>query len=254
MVIEDLIYLLPATSVVVFSLVERLLFNKTAITTKTQPIFFIVALNLLVSLGFAAVLLIPFVMLVAPLQLLSIAELNIPGLWKVILSLLVIDLAHYLSHLLHHKVPMLWRLHRLHHSDAHINVQTTLLHHPLEVVSNSLLSILVAVILDIPTIALFYYSLIMGVHAAFTHSNTLLPERAEKIIRWFFTTPNYHFRHHAKDLKVSNNNFGIVFIYWDVLFNTSLFHDDKGSVDYGIRTNEAPKKINIWHFLINPLR
>ena len=75
---EHLVYLLPTTSVVVFSLVEKLLFDRQALSSKTQPILLIVLINLVVSLGFSAALLIPFVMLVAPLQLVSIAQLDIP--------------------------------------------------------------------------------------------------------------------------------------------------------------------------------
>ena len=251
---EHLVYLLPTTSVVVFSLAEKLLFDRQALSSKTQPILLIVLINLVVSLGFSAALLIPFVMLVAPLQFVSIAQLDIPGFAMVSLSLLIIDLVYYISHRLHHRLPVLWRLHRLHHSDTHVNAQTTLLHHPLELVSNNLLVILGAVILDIPAICLFYYSLILGLHSAFTHLHLTIPPKVERLMRGFFITPNYHRRHHAKALKVSNSNFGMVFVYWDWLCNTALFHDDKDSIDYGIQPEETPKAINLWHFLINPLK
>jgi len=254
MVTKDLFYLLPALSVVVFSLIERLIFDRTSLSNKTKPILLMVILNLVVSIGFAAIILIPFVMLVAPLQLFSIAQLDISGFAKVVLSILILDFIMYVTHRLHHSIPILWRLHRLHHSDPEINAQTTLLHHPLEVISNTLLLILGAVILDIPAICIFYYSIILGLHSAFTHIHVRIPAQAEKIMRWFFVTPNYHRRHHAKELAISNTNFGMVFVYWDWLFKTNLFHDDKELIDYGISSKEAPKEINIWHFPLNPFR
>ena len=165
MVTKDLFYLLPALSVVAFSLIERLIFDRNSLSNKTKPILLMVILNLVVSIGFAAIILIPFVMLVAPLQLFSIAQLDISGFAKVVLSILILDFIMYVTHRLHHSIPILWRLHRLHHSDPEINAQTTLLHHPLEVISNTLLLILGAVILDIPAICIFYYSIILGIYS-----------------------------------------------------------------------------------------
>ena len=206
------------------------------------------------SLVFSASLLFPFVILVAPLQFFTIAELNIPEFLIIILSILIIDFIYYVTHRLHHRIPLLWRLHRLHHSDTQINAQTTLLHHPLELVTNNLFVILGAVMLGLPTIALFYYGIILGLHSAFTHIEFAIPPKLERYMRWFFITPNYHHRHHAKALKISNTNFGMLFVYWDWLFKTALFNDDKDSNDYGIQLKEMPIRITLWHYLTNPLR
>jgi len=254
MLTNNLIYLLPIASVVVFSLMEKFLFNQQGVSKKTQPIALITLMNLIVSLGFSAVILIPFIMLVAPLQMFSFAQQDIPGFVKVTLSLIAIDFIYYISHRLHHAIPLLWRLHRLHHSDTFINAQTTLLHHPLELVSTNLLIILGAIILDVPANAFIYYSVIIGLHSVFTHTHITLTPKIEKWVDKFFITPNYHRRHHAKALNISNTNFGMVFIYWDCLFNTALFQDDQDSVLYGIDLQETPKKINLWHFLVNPFK
>ena len=252
--LENIIYLVPMISVMVFSLLERFAFNRQTLDAKTRPIFLIVLINLLVSLVFSASLLFPFVILVAPLQFFTIAELNIPEFLIIILSILIIDFIYYVTHRLHHRIPLLWRLHRLHHSDTQINAQTTLLHHPLELVTNNLFVILGAVMLGLPTIALFYYGIILGLHSAFTHIEFAIPPKLERYMRWFFITPNYHHRHHAKALKISNTNFGMLFVYWDWLFKTALFNDDKDSNDYGIQLKETPIRITLWHFLTNPLR
>jgi len=98
MLTNNLIYLLPIASVVVFSLMEKFLFNQQGVSKKTQPIALITLMNLIVSLGFSAVILIPFIMLVAPLQMFSFAQQDIPGFVKVTLSLIAIDFIYYISH------------------------------------------------------------------------------------------------------------------------------------------------------------
>ena len=101
---ENIIYLVPMISVMAFSLIERFVFNRQTLDAKTRPIFFIVLINLLVSLVFSASLLFPFVILVAPLQFFTIAELNIPEFLIIILSILIIDFVYYVTHRLHHRI------------------------------------------------------------------------------------------------------------------------------------------------------
>ena len=78
----------------------------------------------------STILLTPFVILIAPLEIFSFSQLQMPRILNICLSFLLIDFFLYLTHLLHHKIPVLWKLHRLHHSDKKVDALTTWLHHP----------------------------------------------------------------------------------------------------------------------------
>ena len=247
-------YLLPAVSALILSLSEKVFLKRTLATSKTVPIIWVALLNILTSLALAMTLIVPFVMLVKPFQVCSIEDLGIGLPEKLILSMLLIDFLNYITHRLHHKVPMLWRFHRLHHSDIHVNAQTSLLNHPFELVSSSMIMIFAAILLGIPPVSFVFFGLIMGVHSAFVHSEFTLPVRVEEFLRWLIVTPTYHRKHHVKDFRTSNVNFGQVFIYWDVLFGTFLLRKDKSPEVHGISSSETPKSNTIWHFLINPSR
>ena len=144
--LELLVFFVPLASVVVFHIVEHMVRQGRGGPRVKTSILAIGAMNMGVSLALSAFLLLPFVMFLSPYQVFSFAQWDVPIFVSFIAALLFLDFASYISHRLHHSIPLLWRLHRLHHSDREVDAMTTLLHHPLEYVSSFGLSIFLAYI------------------------------------------------------------------------------------------------------------
>lgn len=255
MTFNELLFLAPILSVAILMLIEKFMLSRLIRGQKILPIMVIQGLNIATSLGLSAGLLIPFVMLVTPLQMFSFSDWQVPIWVSFTASIIFLDVIQYATHYLSHKVPLLWRFHRLHHSDKHVDALTTLLHHPIEVASSFFIIVFAAVMFDVPTIALACYSTIFAVHAAFTHMNYELPKKVDRVLSWFFVTPNFHRLHHSIDAKQGNSNFSAIFTIPDRIFNT-IFHvtiDLECSV-FGINQKQSPKVDSSISYLINPFK
>ncbi|NJM10953.1 MAG: sterol desaturase family protein [Synechococcaceae cyanobacterium SM1_2_3] len=142
-------------------------------------------------------------------------------LWlALIVSLLLLDLAIYGQHVLFHKAPLLWRLHRMHHSDLDFDVTTALRFHPLEIVLSMLIKLGVVALLGAPPVAVMLFEVILNATAMFNHGNVRLPERLDRLLRWIVVTPDMHRVHHSIHPEETNSNFGFNLPWWDRLFDT----------------------------------
>lgn len=255
MSLSQFAFFAPLLSVAAFLLFEKIILARQTQWPRLFPFAAIQGINLAVSLCLSLFLLIPFVFLITPLQVFSFSSWQVPVWVSFSSSVLFLDFVQYCSHRLHHKMPFLWRLHRLHHSDPDVDVLTTLLHHPLELVSGFFFTTLAAVMFDVPMIALISYSGMLGFHSGFTHMTLELPVKLDRFLRWFFVTPNFHRIHHSLDMKEGNLNFGSLFIFWDYVFRTvsSTKYLPKQSV-FGIDRNQSPEANSIGSYLINPVK
>jgi sterol desaturase/sphingolipid hydroxylase (fatty acid hydroxylase superfamily) len=128
--------------------------------------------------------------------------------------------AGYALHFVMHKTPLLWRIHRVHHSDTHLDVSTSLRSHPLEV------AILVAgfasagIALGMDPVVLAAYEIVEAIVHVATHANLRLPERLDRALRLLIVTPNMHSLHHSAWHRETDSNYGTVFSIWDRLFGT----------------------------------
>jgi sterol desaturase/sphingolipid hydroxylase (fatty acid hydroxylase superfamily) len=253
--IDLLAFLSPLISVFIFYVYEKLSStNKSAVKNRIRTILGIESVNLILGVLLSAIVLIPLVFLLAPLQIFSFSNLPVPMFVSFILSFLFLDFINYLQHRLHHKIPFLWKLHRLHHSDQHMDAFTTILHHPLEIVSAFILTVSFAVIFDVPVIVLVVYALVSGLHSGFTHTKKMLPDHLDRYIRYVLITPNTHRVHHSLNMNEGNSNFGIVFIFWDMLFNTLTLKPKSSLIELplGIGKSQQPKNIQFLTFIKNP--
>ena len=255
MTLELLVWIAPFFSAAIFLFLER---NKIK-----QPNYFllrgrvilgIVVLTLIINYLNSSYLLIPLVNL--PIQLMSLAALDMPRVLNFILCFLIIDFFQYVLHRLHHAVPILWRLHRLHHSDQDVDALTTLLHHPLEAVSSFLLLTMLYVVFDVPVIVILVYALVQGLHSGFTHFKILVPQKIDHYLRYLVITPNVHRLHHSLDFKESNANFGQILIIWDVLFGSyqSRPNNELTKMKCGIDEKQRPPSFKFWPLVTNPFR
>ena len=162
----------------------------------------------------------PLISLVAPFKIFSFSQLPIPSEVGFILSLLLLDLFQYLIHWASHKISPLWALHSVHHADKHVTAATGLLHHPLEMMLNFIVTVCLLILFGISLQVIVTYSLLSMFHNLLVHANVNIPARLDRVLRWFIVTPDMHRTHHSMRPTEGNSNFGQLFPYWDWLFRT----------------------------------
>ncbi len=146
--------------------------------------------------------------------------LSVPLWLGVPLAILALDLALYLQHWATHRVPALWRLHKVHHSDPAFDVTTAARFHPVEIVLSMVYKVAVVAALGLPAIGVFAFELVFTIATLFTHSNFALPARSEALVRRLLITPDLHRIHHSVRVPETNSNYGTLLSGWDRLFGT----------------------------------
>ena len=147
-------------------------------------------------------------------------QISWPMWAAIVLSFLALDLAIWAQHLALHRLPFLWRLHRVHHSDTAMDVSTALRFHPLEILLSLGLKVIIVMMLGAPAVAVFAFEIALGAGALFNHANIALPNWLERPLRVFFVTPALHLIHHSPDPIETNSNYGFSFSFWDRIFRT----------------------------------
>jgi sterol desaturase/sphingolipid hydroxylase (fatty acid hydroxylase superfamily) len=146
--------------------------------------------------------------------------LGLPDWLAFILGFLARSFAGYCFHFFSHKLPVLWRLHRVHHSDDRLDVTTSLRAHPLEFFLLVPFMGLVAIAFGLAPAALIAYELAESINSLLTHANIRLPERIDRKLRLVFVTPNMHTAHHSSWQPETDSNYGNLFSFWDRLLGT----------------------------------
>ena len=172
------------------------------------------------------------------------------------LSLLAIDLVEYLLHRLYHRVPLLWRLHRVHHSDTRVDSTTTLRQHPLGILVDVPLRLAAWLLLGVaPQAVLLYQFIALAVHL-FSHANWQLPAAIERRLRWWLVTPDFHVVHHSRERIETDSNYGSVLPWWDHLFGTAQLRDAVAcrSLVLGLETFRDDREVWLDRLLVQPVR
>jgi sterol desaturase/sphingolipid hydroxylase (fatty acid hydroxylase superfamily) len=117
---------------------------------------------------------------------------TLPGWLAVTASVVILDLAIYLQHVLFHAVPALWRLHRMHHADLEFDVTTGLRFHPIEILLSMVIKLAVVAALGAPALAVLIFEVLLNATAMFNHSNVRIPLGIDRILRWLVVTPDMH--------------------------------------------------------------
>jgi sterol desaturase/sphingolipid hydroxylase (fatty acid hydroxylase superfamily) len=139
---------------------------------------------------------------------------------EVLVAMAVLDLAIYVQHVLTHRVPFLWRLHRVHHADREVDVTTALRFHPVEMVLSQLYKVAIVLALGAPAAAVVLFEIVLNACAMFNHANWRLPPRIDAVVRMILVTPAMHRVHHSEAPQETNSNFGFSLSLWDRVFGT----------------------------------
>lgn len=163
-----------------------------------------------------------------------------------ILSIIVMDLIIYLQHVMVHAVPMLWRLHRVHHADLDYDVTTGSRFHPLEIILSMGIKFATIVVLGPPVVAVVIFEVVPNGMAMFNHGNVRLPLGLDRVLRWFVVTPDMHRVHHSVEDDEANSNFGFNLSLWDRIFGTYRDQPRAGheGMTIGIHKYRDPKLVS----------
>lgn len=140
--------------------------------------------------------------------------------FAVVVSVIALDFAIYLQHIMFHAVPALWRLHRMHHADLDFDVTTGARFHPIEIILSMLIKFAVIIVLGAPVLAVIVFEVLLNATSMFNHSNVRIPRALDRALRWFVVTPEMHRVHHSIEDDETNSNFGFNLPWWDRLCGT----------------------------------
>jgi sterol desaturase/sphingolipid hydroxylase (fatty acid hydroxylase superfamily) len=179
-----------------------------------------------------------------------------PAWLAFIASVLALDLAIYLQHVMFHAVPALWRLHRMHHADLEFDVTTGLRFHPVEILLSMGVKLAVVAALGPPAVAVLVFEALLNATAMFNHSNVRIPAGADRILRCVVVTPDMHRVHHSIRPQEANSNFGFNLPWWDRLLGTYRAQPKDGHESMTIGVEQFRTQRDLWldQMLIQPLR
>lgn len=184
-----------------------------------------------------------------------IPYLRLSGIAAVAVSVIVLDLVIYLQHLMFHAVPLLWRLHMVHHADLDIDVSTGLRFHPVEILLSMLIKMATVAALGPPVIAVLLFEITLNGTAMFNHGNILLPRSVDRFLRLLVVTPDMHRVHHSVLIRETNSNFGFNFPWWDRLFGTYRAQPAAGhpGMTIGLSHYRRPERLTLPRLLLLPV-
>ncbi|MDX1821108.1 MAG: sterol desaturase family protein [Paracoccaceae bacterium] len=182
--------------------------------------------------------------------------IDAPQWVAILVSMLLLDLAIYLQHVMFHAVPGLWRLHRMHHADLEFDATTGLRFHPIEILLSMGIKLAVVAALGPPAVAVLLFEVLLNATALFNHANIDLPRPVDRVLRLFVVTPDMHRVHHSTSPRETNSNYGFNLPWWDRLLGTYVAQPAKGHIGMEIGIEQFRTRRDLWldRMLIQPLR
>lgn len=177
---------------------------------------------------------------------------EVPFWFAVVVSIIIMDFVIYMQHVMVHAVPLLWRLHRVHHADLDYDVTTGARFHTLEIILSMLIKFAVVLLLGPPIVAVIAFEIILNATAMFNHGNISLPKTLDKYLRLFLVTPDMHRVHHSIEDDEANSNFGFSLPWWDRIFGTYRDQPRAGhqGMTIGINKFRDPKQVSWIHGML----
>jgi sterol desaturase/sphingolipid hydroxylase (fatty acid hydroxylase superfamily) len=179
---------------------------------------------------------------------------NLPFWPAMVVAVVVLDFATYLQHVMFHAVPLLWRLHMVHHADLDFDVTTGLRFHPIEMILSMGIKLAVVVVVGPPAMAVLTFEVILNATAMFNHGNIRLPLKIDRVLRFLVVTPDMHRVHHSLLPPEANTNFGFNLPWWDRLFGTYRDQPTEGheGMSIGLRQFRDVRRLTFPWLLVLP--
>lgn len=181
--------------------------------------------------------------------------LPVPYAVAFVASLLALDLAIYLFHLLFHSVPVLWRVHRIHHADLDIDVSTGVRFHPIQMMLSVIVKSVIILILGPPALSVLAFEALSHAITLFNHGNVRIPRSLDRVLRWFVVTPDMHRIHHSIHADETDSNFGFVLPWWDRVFGTYRTEPAEGQARMVVGIESFRRDRDLWldRLVLNPI-
>lgn len=176
----------------------------------------------------------------------------IGGVW----AFFMLDFVIYWQHRIFHRIPMLWRLHRVHHSDTELDLTSGVRFHPVEILLSMLIKIAAVVALGAPALTVIVFEAMLNATSLFNHSNVRLSPGLERLLRFAVVTPDMHRIHHSVVRAETDSNFGFNFPWWDKFFGSYRAEPIAGRERLTIGLNEFrdPAEQRLDRLLMQPLK
>ena len=171
---------------------------------------------------------------------------DVPFWFAVVASVVIMDFVIYVQHIMVHAIPVLWRLHRLHHADLDYDVTTGARFHTIEIILSMLIKFATILLLGPSIVAVIIFEIMLNATAMFNHGNISLPKTLDKYLRLILVTPDMHRVHHSVEDDEANSNFGFSLPWWDRLFGTYRDQPRAGheGMTIGIHKYRDPKQVS----------
>lgn len=169
-------------------------------------------------------------------------------------SLIALDLVIYWQHRLFHRLPWLWRLHSVHHSDLDLDSSSGVRFHPIEILISLGIKAAAVAALGVAPASVVIFEVLLNANSVFNHANIALP--ADSTLRLFIVTPDMHRVHHTPDRREHDSNFSFNVPWWDWLFG-SYNAQPRGAhetLELGLRDERDPRRLHLGRLLLWPLR
>jgi sterol desaturase/sphingolipid hydroxylase (fatty acid hydroxylase superfamily) len=178
----------------------------------------------------------------------------LPTWVRFVLAIALLDLAIYLQHVMFHAVPVLWRFHRMHHSDLDFDVTTGARFHTGEIVLSACYKLAVVTILGVPATSFVAFEVALNATSMFNHGNVYLPAVLDRVLRWVVVTPDMHRVHHSIIRDETNSNFGFNLSCWDRLLGTYRAQPSAGheAMTIGLDVFREPAQLRLERMLLQP--
>lgn len=181
---------------------------------------------------------------------------GLPSWLEILLAVILLDLLIYGQHVLFHRLPWLWRVHRVHHADHEFDVTTGLRFHPVEILLSMAIKMAAVTLLGAAALAVLIFEVLLNATSMWSHSNIRLPERIDRLLRPVLVTPDMHRTHHSVIPRETHSNFGFNLACWDRLFGTYREAPEAGheGMTIGIPGFRSGAELRLTGMLLMPLR
>jgi len=181
-------------------------------------------------------------------------NLALPGWAAVVAAVIALDLAIYLQHVMFHAVPVLWRLHRMHHADLDFDVTTGVRFHPIEIVLSLGIKLAAVTVIGPAPVAVLIFEVLLNGTSLFNHGNIRLPKAVDRWLRLVVVTPDMHRVHHSIHPGETNSNFGFNLPWWDRLCGTYRAQPRAGheAMTIGLEQFREPPQLWLHRMLVQP--
>lgn len=183
-------------------------------------------------------------------------NLPVPPWAAIVASVVLLDAAIYLQHVMFHAVPALWRLHRMHHADLDFDVTTGARFHPIEIILSMLIKFGVVAALGAAPLGVLIFEVVLNATSMFNHGNVRIPVPLDRVLRLLVVTPDMHRVHHSILVDETNSNFGFNLPWWDRLLGTYRAQPAAGhdGMTIGIEQFRASRELWLDRMLVQPFR